>query len=363
VGKKADADCWAKVYVENLSSQAVWFDDLEIQTGALPTALVVQETHYDPWGLELAGIGYIADAALEHQWKTARLRFNGGVERTVDFGLSWDESGARNYDARLGRWWSVDPRPNQSLSPYAAMNNNPVRFADPLGDTVQIRYGGFLGIGRKTVVYNNGQLTNRDGSAYTGKVKGFLAKATNALNTIRNGGGVGTQLVSDLQNSSKTVRVQRGDSNSFKAKSGDLAVVKWSPSSTQGGLDVNGNRNVPSFIGLGHELGHGHDWLDGRVRYGDWSGSLGTHAEKYSMHVENMLRAENGLPLRAFYGADYSSGSAVGKGQALIPGTSQSPWVNVPVYIDGPQYADGPDTSRPYDYARDRGIPYFPSNY
>jgi hypothetical protein len=31
--------------------------DLEIATGALPTALVVQETHYDPWGLELAGIG------------------------------------------------------------------------------------------------------------------------------------------------------------------------------------------------------------------------------------------------------------------------------------------------------------------
>jgi hypothetical protein len=50
VGKKADQDCWAEVYVENLSSQAVWFDDLEIATGALPTAIVVQETHYEPFG-------------------------------------------------------------------------------------------------------------------------------------------------------------------------------------------------------------------------------------------------------------------------------------------------------------------------
>jgi hypothetical protein len=51
VGKKAtqdcaSADCHAEVYVENLSTQAVWFDDLEIATGALPAALVVQEEHY-----------------------------------------------------------------------------------------------------------------------------------------------------------------------------------------------------------------------------------------------------------------------------------------------------------------------------
>jgi hypothetical protein len=36
---------------------------LEIMAGAAPAPIVVQETHrrravYDPWGLELAGIGY-----------------------------------------------------------------------------------------------------------------------------------------------------------------------------------------------------------------------------------------------------------------------------------------------------------------
>ncbi len=129
MGKKAEQDCWAEVYVENLSSQAVWFDDLEIATGALPTALVVQETHYDPWGLELAGIGYIADATLED-----KFTYN-GKEKVDDLALNWLDYGARNYDARLGRWWSVDPLADQMRrhSPYNYAFNNPMRFIDPDG--------------------------------------------------------------------------------------------------------------------------------------------------------------------------------------------------------------------------------------
>jgi hypothetical protein len=33
--------------VENLSLQPVWFDDLEIQAGGAPVAVVVQEAHAD----------------------------------------------------------------------------------------------------------------------------------------------------------------------------------------------------------------------------------------------------------------------------------------------------------------------------
>jgi RHS repeat-associated protein len=137
VGKLATVDCWAEVYVENLSSVPVWFDDLEIATGALPVAVVVQETHYDPWGLELAGIGrgsafYNASGNPEHRWK-----FNGGVERTSDFGLHWDESGARMYDPQVPRFLGVDPLADQagqeSWTPYHYGFNNPARYNDPDG--------------------------------------------------------------------------------------------------------------------------------------------------------------------------------------------------------------------------------------
>lgn len=45
------------------------------------------------------------------------------------------------YDARIGRRWNQDPRPNASISNSATFANNPIWFSDPLGDTV--RYAGF----------------------------------------------------------------------------------------------------------------------------------------------------------------------------------------------------------------------------
>jgi RHS repeat-associated protein len=129
IGKLATVDCWAEVYVENLSSQAVWFDDLEIATGALPTALVVQETHYDPWGLELAGIGYNASGNPEHDFKFQ------GKELVGDFGLGWYDFQWRQYDPVLGRFNSVDPMAHlmRRVSPFAFVFNNPLRFIDPDG--------------------------------------------------------------------------------------------------------------------------------------------------------------------------------------------------------------------------------------
>lgn len=41
------------------------------------------------------------------------------------------------YDTRLGRRWNLDPKPNVSISGYAAFANNPIWFSDPLGDTTQ----------------------------------------------------------------------------------------------------------------------------------------------------------------------------------------------------------------------------------
>jgi RHS repeat-associated protein len=44
----------------------------------------------------------------------------------------------RQLDVRIGRWWSYDPKPNASISPYASMGCNPIIYNDPWGDTLRV---------------------------------------------------------------------------------------------------------------------------------------------------------------------------------------------------------------------------------
>jgi RHS repeat-associated protein len=84
---------------------------------------------YDPWGLELAGIGYIAPGNAENDFKFQ------GKELAGDFGLGWYDFMWRQYDPVLGRSTSVDPLAHQMrrVSPFAFVFNNPLRFIDPDG--------------------------------------------------------------------------------------------------------------------------------------------------------------------------------------------------------------------------------------
>jgi RHS repeat-associated protein len=96
----------------------------------VPTALVVQEAHYDPWGLELAPLGYNAPQNAED-----RFKFNGGSERETGLGLHWDETPFRPYDAQLGRFHGIDALADMfpGITPMHFGYNNPVLFNDPSG--------------------------------------------------------------------------------------------------------------------------------------------------------------------------------------------------------------------------------------
>ncbi len=118
-----------------------------------------------------------------------RFKFN-GIERVKNFELNWDMALFRSYDQVLGLWGQSDPKYNYSQSVYSGFGNNPLRYVDPLGDTISIHYGD-----NQTLQYNQGLKYNGDNA--------FVSSVVNALNSVGNskaGGTVLNTLIASEQN-------------------------------------------------------------------------------------------------------------------------------------------------------------------
>ena len=124
----APARGYVQVFVANESDQDVYFDDMVVEH---TPQLIVQENHYYPFGMNLAGI--------EKQGKPEHKFQYNGKEKQEEFGLNWLDYGARNYDAVLGRWFGVDELSEKyyPISPYAYVANNPMIYRDPNGKEIR----------------------------------------------------------------------------------------------------------------------------------------------------------------------------------------------------------------------------------
>lgn len=94
------------------------------------TSLVVQETHYDPWGLELTGLGH-----QEPGLKVNKYLFNQSSLLLDDFALNCYWTPNRFYDPSIGRFNGIDKVADMftSVSPMIFGFNNPLKFVDPTG--------------------------------------------------------------------------------------------------------------------------------------------------------------------------------------------------------------------------------------
>ncbi|MBK7883705.1 MAG: hypothetical protein IPJ81_07815 [Chitinophagaceae bacterium] len=116
------------IYVSNATPNIdVFFDNLQVThvRGAL-----LEESHYYPFGLQMAGISSKSAGKLQN-----KLKYN-GIEETKELDLNQYDAFYRTLDPQIGRWWQIDPKIEdmETWSPYVSNFNNPITFKDYLGD-------------------------------------------------------------------------------------------------------------------------------------------------------------------------------------------------------------------------------------
>jgi RHS repeat-associated protein len=265
------------VYTSNESPQDVFFDNVAVVQASGP---VLEETHYYPFGLTMAGIS--SNALKGANYSKNRKEFN-GIEHTTDLDLNQYDAFCRTLDPQLGRWWQIDPKPNDAISLYATVDNNPIRYSDFLGDTA-IAGAGF---------WRNAWEGLKDGGRATASWVKSLGTAEGIGNTLD---GMAAMSPFNVDEGSVGARTQMIDNA------------------------VNYVGDIPNKTKdqVGHDVGYGVEKL-GETVFASKGSSIISNAFKATAFVDMAAEAEIVTPLINSRGVPYPRVSVSGYGEVPFP--------------------------------------------